>query len=160
AVGRPRPRPPARLRDQPSLRGLESARDPGPGRRGERRGAEFGPRLRRRRGGDDRADGAVAAGADPGVPRAAVRHAASGRAVPGTSAGVVNGRGEPAWCGPTTHRAVRKVILPPTHRSLERRREPALAARELSVQSASSCNSRSREARPLWVVLTVRFAEG
>src|SRR5262249_37452921 len=70
---------------------------PGPGRRGERRGAGFGPRLRRRRGGDDRADGAVAAGADPGVPRAAVRHAASGRALPGTSAGVVNGRGEPAW---------------------------------------------------------------
>src|SRR5262245_34703634 len=67
--------------------------------------------------------------------------------------------GESPSCGPTAHRAVRKVILPPPHRSRERRREPTRAARELSVQSASSCNSRSHEARPLWVVLTVRFAE-
>jgi hypothetical protein len=47
--------------------GLEPARDPGPCRSSECRRAECGPGHRRRRGRDDRADGTVAARADPGV---------------------------------------------------------------------------------------------
>ena len=96
-VGRPRPCPPTRLCDQPRFRGLEPARDLGLGRRGERRGSEFRPCLGRPRGGDDRANGAVAARADPGVPGAIVRHTALGCTLPGASAGVVDGLGEPAW---------------------------------------------------------------
>jgi hypothetical protein len=51
-------------------------------------------------------------------------------------------------CEPTTHRVVWRVILPTPHRVLEGRRVPTPAARELSVQPASSCNGRSRGALP------------
>jgi hypothetical protein len=60
--------------------------DPRPRRRGEHRRAEFGAGLWRRRGSDERADGAVATGVDPCLLRAVVHHAALGRTLSGATA--------------------------------------------------------------------------
>src|SRR5439155_20148557 len=57
----------------------------GPRRGREHRGAQLGPRVRRRRGDHDRTDVAPAPRARPGVLRTAVRHAPPGRAPSGTT---------------------------------------------------------------------------
>jgi hypothetical protein len=88
AVGSSRACPPTRFCEQSNLRGLESAGYPGPRRSGWYWSGEFSACLWQQWGRDHRADGAVTACADPGVPGAVVRHAAPGCALPGTTARV------------------------------------------------------------------------